>query len=117
MSDKQWTEGWSQAIGLLLVGDDLGSDQRGEQITDSTFYLMLNASAGPVAFTIPDGSRGSSWKLVLDTADGHPPRQDPLPPVVTGLPETNSVPDEDLRRPGSQVVLVGRSLVLIERTV
>jgi len=116
MSDEQWTEGWSQAIGLLLVGDDLGSDQRGEQITDSTFYLMLNASADPVAFTIPDGLHGSSWKLVLDTADGLPPRQDPQPPVVTGLPDTTSVPDEDKRRPGSQVVLVGRSLVLIERT-
>jgi glycogen operon protein len=68
MSDEQWDEGWSHALGLFLAGDDLGVDQRGQRITDDSFYLALNASTDDFPFRLPDGQFASAWQVVIDTS-------------------------------------------------
>jgi isoamylase len=99
MSEDHWDEGWSQALGLFLAGDDLGVDQRGQPITDATFYLMLNASAGEVSFKLPNGDYASGWQLVLDTA---------RPELGEGAGALEHAAD-------SELIVTSRSLVLMKR--
>jgi glycogen operon protein len=132
MDEEQWQTAWTRALALFLGGDDLGIDQRGQEITDSSFYLMLNADAGAVTFTLPPERWGRQWRLVLDTNDGLPPRPQPVSTVVAVLPEAAlanaaengsdgtasspaAQPEEDHLAAGSQLEVAGRSLVLLER--
>ena len=78
----------AKAIAVFLSGDDLGVDQRGEQITDSTFFMMLNAAADPVMLHLPAERWGKRWRVVFDTRDPDVPRLAPNSPVSAVLPET-----------------------------
>ncbi len=129
MSDEQWNEGLSRAVALFMSGDDLGVDQRGQPISDSLFLLLLNAAPEPVTFTVPEGAPGGTWRLVLDTSDGRPPRLGEAGGAGAMLPEANRVADAAASAgdsgneagdgesvdAGAQVELAGRSLVLYER--
>jgi isoamylase len=99
MSDEQWDEGWSRALGLVLAGDDLGVDQRGQPITDDSFYLLLNASAEDVRFRLPNGAHASSWQLVLDTA----------------RPVRGERAEGPEHAADSELIVTSRSLVLMKR--
>jgi isoamylase len=127
MDEAHWAEETAQALALALAGDQLGVDQRGEPIVDSSFYLMINASADPVSFTVPRDPESGQWRVVLDTASADPPRLAPASPVTTALPDValSNIPVDAVERPpvdadnwraaGSQMELIGRSLVLLER--
>jgi glycogen operon protein len=127
MDEEHWTQASARAIGVFLSGDDLGVDQRGERMTDSTFFLMLNAADNNVIFTLPSQRWGKAWRVVLDTQTGEPPQSVPTPTVSSVLPEAAIANSPDLPsgdatdddadglQPGEHVELVGRSLVLLER--
>jgi glycogen operon protein len=123
MSDADWANESALAMALFLGGEDLGVDQRGERITDSSFFLMLNASADPVQFTLPGPRWGARWRLILDTRDPDPARASTPSPVVVALPEAaleqalwNGGDEEDgLLESGAGIELIGRSMVLLER--
>jgi glycogen operon protein len=71
MSDADWGDGVAKSMGVFLNGEALDSvDQRGDPIVDDTFLMLLNASADPVAFTLPPNGWGATWVRVLDTATG-----------------------------------------------
>jgi len=126
MDDDDWREGYARAIGMFLSGDDLGVDQRGERITDSSFYLMLNAAAEPITFNLPEKRWGDKWRVVLDSNRGDPPQLSPALPISAVLPEAaiansaeppndaHRVPGEIVRA-GAQIELASRSIVLLER--
>ena len=67
MSEEHWNEDLARALGLFLSGADLGVDERGRRITDSDFYLLLNAAPDPIAFRLPPERWGARWRTVLDT--------------------------------------------------
>jgi glycogen operon protein len=133
MDEAQWHAAWTRAVALFLGGDDLGVDQRRQPITDGSFYLMFNAHAEPISFTMPLARWGARWRLVLDTNDGVPPRRPPVSTVVAVLPEAalanaaesgadggvaasaGKPPESEVVTAGSQYELAGRSLVLLER--
>ena len=129
MSDESWNSDIARAIALFMSGDDLGIDQHGQQISDTSFYMLLNAAAEPVTFTLPDARWGERWRPVLDTRSEEPPRLAPALPMSSALPEAALVnaaelgepaplpPELDLHAAGSQIELTGRSLVLLERAV
>jgi glycogen operon protein len=56
---------------------------RGQQNEDGQsgpdLYTAFNFWREPVDFRLPDAGKGSHWRLLLSTADGLPPRQDPVP--------------------------------------
>jgi isoamylase len=55
-------------MGLLLVGHDMDvRDFEGNAITDDTFYLIFNAEAHEVSFTLP-GNEQVTWENVLDSS-------------------------------------------------
>jgi hypothetical protein len=111
---------------VFLSGDDLGTDSRGQQITDSTFYMMLNAAADTVLFHLPDQRWGKTWRLVFDTRQPEVPRLAPASLVSAVLPdvalenaiegrEGAAVLGDDFHAARSEYELIGRSLVLFER--
>ena len=65
MDGDQWNEADARAIAVFLSGDDLGVNSHGQKITDSTFFMMLNAAADPVTFTLPTERWGNRWQVYV----------------------------------------------------
>ncbi len=77
MTESDWTNGYTQALTMFLNGEAIGEpDERGERIIDDSFVLMVNAADQPITFTVPGQPFGSSWHVIVDTANGDhmPPR-------------------------------------------
>ena len=102
MSEAHWNEESSRAVGLLLAGDDVGVDQQGNTITDSTFYLLLNAAGDQLTFRLPSESWGRNWRVVLDTTTADPPRI--TPPSAADI----------VYAARTSLVMAPRSVVLLE---
>ncbi|HUR16552.1 MAG TPA: glycogen debranching protein GlgX, partial [Candidatus Limnocylindrales bacterium] len=124
MGEGDWNDASSQAIGLYLDGDNLGVDQRGERITDTTFYLLLNSSPDDVVFFLPNSTWGGAWRVVLDTLTGEPPDLVADPPASALLPapeggedvsDASSVDPDKLFEAASDITVTSRSVVLLER--
>ena len=123
MNEEGWREAHSRAIGLYLSGENLGVDQRGERITDSTFYMLMNSSPDDIAFSVPDPSWGVQWRLVLDTTTGEPPDLVAEPTASALLPspegtegaDTDGVDPDKLYAAETDIVVTSRSVMLLER--
>ena len=127
MDDAQWNEAMAKAIGLYLAGDDLGTDQRGERMTDSSFFMMLNAAVDQVTFTLPEERWGHRWRVVFDTRQPDVPRLAPASPVSSVLPEAAleratdtgsegaAVLGDDYHIAGSPYEVPGRTMAVLER--
>jgi isoamylase len=124
MSEDHWNEESSRALGLVLAGHDLGVDQRGERMTDSTFLLLLNADADDIRFRLPAERWARSWRVVLDTRSAAPPDLDPEPTAIELLPLVEGAAGaaddapagrEDTLRHDEELELGGRSVILLER--
>jgi glycogen operon protein len=97
MQDEDWAMPGGSSIAILLHGDAIPDrDERGGQVLDDTFYLVLNGSPDEHAAILPDGR--PSWELILDTA-----AEDPMP--EQGWPF----------RAGASVPVAARSVVLLRR--
>ena len=98
-------------------------DLRGQPISGSSFYLMLNSAAEAVLFKLPSDRWGQSWRLVFDTTNPEPPDLVADPPAAALLPSTeNGTPaDVDAVDPdklyafNADVPVTARSVVLLER--
>jgi isoamylase len=98
MGDEDWRHGFSKSIGVFLNGDAISSlDERGDPVTDDSFYVLLNAHHEPLAFRLPAREQwGNRWRKVLDTAE-------PVP----GPGEVHEA--------GSEVPVAGRAVVVLVR--
>ncbi|MGN6184974.1 MAG: glycogen debranching enzyme, partial [Thermoanaerobaculia bacterium] len=47
-------------------------DERGEPLTDDSFYLLFNANYEPIVFTLPQSPWGERWEKVIDTNEPIP---------------------------------------------
>jgi glycogen operon protein len=77
MNEEQWNSSWVRCVGMRLGGGPIGEvDANGDQVTDDTFLVMLNAANSRVEFQLPDGETRSTWDLLVDTklADAAPSR-------------------------------------------
>jgi glycogen operon protein len=98
MTDNDWSSGYAKSIGVFLNGHAIPDrDRRGQQVLDSSFYLLLNAWQEPLDFTLPAARWGKCWEVVLDTSKDLPP----APGTTYGH--------------GQTVSLHGRNLVLLQR--
>jgi glycogen operon protein len=97
MTDSDWTSGYAKSLGVFLNGQAIPDrGRRGQEIKDSSFYLLFNAWQQPISFTLPTARWGKAWELVLDTARDLPP-----------APST-------VYKAGNTVKLLGHHLVLLE---
>ncbi|HWU38848.1 MAG TPA: glycogen debranching protein GlgX, partial [Candidatus Acidoferrum sp.] len=68
MTEENWKDPLARCIGLRLAGDAISEvDARGEEITDDTLLILLNAYHEPVPFILPAHRRGVRWEVLLDT--------------------------------------------------
>ncbi len=78
MSEEAWEVSFGRCVAMFLNGDGIpDTDSRGERITDDSFLLCFNGHHGPVRFGVPPTEYAEKWQVVLDTADGHPPQEQP----------------------------------------
>ena len=73
MSDSDWHAGYAKSLAVFLNGDAITEPgPRGEQITDDSFLLLINAHHEDMTFTLPGAKYGKKWQPVLNTADETP---------------------------------------------
>src|SRR5581483_6503241 len=101
MGVVDWATDYVRAIGMLLDGGDLQEvDEHGHPLTDSLFFIVMNADSNPVAFELPGGSpEGHAWRLCFDTSSGW------ADPARAGSSE---------RQPGTTYALHGRAMAVFE---
>ncbi|HTW39159.1 MAG TPA: glycogen debranching protein GlgX [Steroidobacteraceae bacterium] len=95
MTDAEWDQSFSRALGVHLVGAALERiDRRGRPIKDDDFLLLLNAHYESVAFLLPQFHDDQHWVLLHDTA------------------RTDIAGRDQRLRAGERYALAGRSLAL-----
>jgi isoamylase len=102
MSDEHWAAGFARSLGVFYSGHAITTpDSQGERIIDDDFYLLFNASHEPVTFVVPDQRFGKRWVRDIDTA---------------ALGDGTPLDPERSLKPGDELELPGRSLVVMRRT-
>jgi isoamylase len=95
MTDAEWQSGWAKSVAVYLNGAAIGSPgPRGERVIDASFCVLFNAHWEAVSFRLPGAEWGKAWRKVLDTRE---------PPA-----------DGDVLNGGQDVMIGGRSLVLLQ---
>jgi isoamylase len=70
MSEDDWRAGFAKSLGVFLNGRGIQSlNERGEPVTDESFYVMFNSYHEPLEFTLPEQQWGEQWTVILNTAD------------------------------------------------
>ncbi len=70
MTDEEWSAGWVRCLGVMLNGETLDHvDEKGDQLVDDTFLLMLNCHHEPIKFYLPQSPQSKDWEVVIDTND------------------------------------------------
>ncbi len=71
MSEEAWNQDFAKSLGVFLNGRGLRAvGEKGEHITDDSFYIIFNAHHEPLPFVLPPEKFGRNWLKVLDTAQG-----------------------------------------------
>ena len=105
MIASDWADAKRAVIGLFLDGDALGtSDVSGEPLEDDSFLLLASAHREPVRFRLPGRVWGSTWEIVLTTAE--------LARAPSGVAKAATT---DRVRGGDELYLPPFSLVLLVR--
>ncbi len=77
MREQDWHAPGVKTLQVLLNGSAIARrGDRGEPVEDQTYLWLLNGHADARSFILPNGGRGRSWRLVVDTATGDPPDDD-----------------------------------------
>jgi isoamylase len=100
MTSGDWQNGFARAITAFLNGDRIvAPDRRGRKILDDSFVIMFNAHHEDLEFTLPPAEYGTSWWVILDTAE-----------------EDNASVDEgDVYGPAERILVAARSIVVLTR--
>jgi glycogen operon protein len=105
MSDEDWESGFGRSIVVFLNGEGIPDlDRRGGRVTDDSFLMCFNAHDDEIETTLPNGSYGSRWTVVLDTATG-------------AVAEPNGGPADSREiEAGTVLPVPARSLIVLQRT-
>jgi glycogen operon protein len=72
MTSEDWNAGFAKSLGVFLNGEALPDvDSRGQQVSDDSFLVLLNAHYGEVTFVLPGGRQGELWVTEVDTFGEH----------------------------------------------
>jgi isoamylase len=98
MTEQDWQAGFARALTVFLNGEAIAEpDERGEQVTGSSFLLLFNAHHEGLEFVLPPTRFGDVWEAELDTAS-------PTSADVTRL------------KPEEPVLIEGRSMLVLRRS-
>jgi isoamylase len=69
MTEDQWRDNSVRCLGMLLSGGGLDeTNERGQQLTDDTFLLLLNANDHDAEFVLPSSENDGRWLAWMDTS-------------------------------------------------
>jgi len=69
ITEAEWPGAGAATVAVVLDGEAITAlGPRGERIVDASLLLLLNASAEPTRFTVPDWPAGRRFGLVFDSA-------------------------------------------------
>jgi len=69
MTDEEWNQDFARSLGLLLSGDAVDEiDERGQNIKDENFAILLNAHHEEIHFVLPARTPDSGWFVLVDTS-------------------------------------------------
>ena len=69
MTDQEWNQDFARSLGLLLSGDAVDEiDERGRNIKDENFAILLNAHHEEILFVLPTRTPDSGWFVLVDTS-------------------------------------------------
>jgi isoamylase len=98
MTDEDWQASFGRAVGVFLNGKAITTlDERGEPITDDSFYLLFNAHYEPLTFTLPE-AWGGPWVKAIDTNEPIPDLREKAEHAAGGEVETQGYSMVVLRR-------------------
>ena len=70
VTDEAWQSSMAKSLGVYLNGKGIhAQDERGERITDRSFYILFNAHYEPVEFKLPLPHYAKQWYKEIDTAE------------------------------------------------
>jgi isoamylase len=70
MGEADWTSPNADPLAVFLNGKGIAEPGlRGEEIVDDSFLILFNPTHEDASVTLPDASYGSTWSVVLDTAE------------------------------------------------
>jgi glycogen operon protein len=116
MSDEDWESGYGRSIMVFLNGDGIPDlDRRGERVTDDSFILCFNAHDDDIDMTIPDGTYGGEWTVVLDTFTGEVFAESGGG-IVLGVVAGDQVTSARTLAAGEVLAVPSRSLIVLQRT-
>lgn len=96
MTEEHWNNSFAKSLGVYLNGKGIRTlSEKGEKITDDSFYVIFNAYEGELKYKLPQKKYGEQWKIIIDTN-------------LEG-PETENKAYEA----GEEVTVAGRSVVLL----
>ena len=73
-SAEDWGATWNRSLSLLLNGKTLDAmDENGNQMTDDSFLILINASSEGVEFTLAPPPNGNPWSYALNTENVEDP--------------------------------------------
>ncbi|MFE3287574.1 glycogen debranching protein GlgX, partial [Streptomyces sp. NPDC059233] len=68
MTERDWYAP-AAALGMYLSGRDIpGRDERGRQVTDDSFLVLLHTGDRPVPWVLPGAPWADAYEVVLDTS-------------------------------------------------
>jgi isoamylase len=71
MTDEAWGAPSVKSLAVRLAGDAIDErDERGQRVTGSTLFLLLNAAENGASFTLPAVQPGWYWEEAIDAANG-----------------------------------------------
>lgn len=98
MTEENWLHDFAKSLGVYLNGRAIRSQgPKGEQIIDDSFYVIFNAYHDKLNYTLPPKKYGKKWTKILDTS------------------KNNSIENEATFVAGEEIVVEGRSVVLLKQ--
>jgi glycogen operon protein len=93
MCEEDWQTGFAKSLGVFFNGEGIATPgPRGERVRGRSFYVIFNAHHEELSFNLPAEQFGAGWVVEIDTA---------------------ARAEGEALRPGSEIAIEGRSIVVL----
>ena len=86
MAEEDWGDAYAQAMAVRISGEagHIHLTEQGEQESDDTFLLLINASHVDVEFSVPEETPNTCWEPMIDTSQENGLPADDAPGCFSG---------------------------------
>jgi isoamylase len=70
MTDEEWNSSFVKTMGMLLNGKEMEEvDEKGKEVKDNVFLVLVNAYWEAISYTLPDSGNAGNWEILFDTSN------------------------------------------------